>query len=241
LLERTPRWGEDAVMRDAILETLRRLPHFAGLDDETLERLTDASRLLRPEPGSLIVHEGEPCRAFFAVRKGAVRVFRVAPDGKVQVLHRLGPGHSFAEAAVLNMGSYPASAEAVEDGTEVVEIGAATFLALFETDRRMPRVMISSLCKFLRVLLGRVEELSVLSAGARLARYLLDLPARDVERGLEIDLPTSKREIAERLGITPETLSRQLRRWHDQEVIVSERGRVVLLKPDTLLSIAAES
>ena len=228
-------------MRDAVLETIRGLPHFDGLDDATVERLADASRLLRPESGSLIVHEGEPCRGFFAVRKGAVRVFRVAPDGRMQILHRLGPGRSFAEAAVLNMGNYPASAEAIEDGTEVVEIGAATFLTLFDTDRRMPRVMVASLCRWLRELVGRVEELSVLSAGARLARYLLDLPARETSAGLEIVLPTSKKEAAERLGITPETLSRQLRRWHDHKVIVSKRDRVLVLKPDTLMSIAAEN
>lgn len=228
-------------MSDAVLETLRRLPHFGGLDDATLARLAAASRLLRPGAGELIVHEGEPCRGFFAVRTGSVRVFRVAPDGRVQVLHRLGPGHSFAEAAVLNMGAYPASAEALEDGTEVIEVGAATFLALFDTDRRLPRVMVASLCGWLRTLLTRVEELSVHSAGARLARYLLDLPARDTESGLEIELPMSKKEIAELLGITPETLSRQLRRWDDQGVIRSERAGLVLLRPDTMLSIAAET
>ncbi len=233
--------GEHGAMQEAILETIRQLPHFSGLAESTLRRLADASRILRPATGSLIIHEGEPCRAFFAVRQGAVRVFRVTPDGRMQILHRLGPGRSFAEAAVLNMSSYPASAEAIEDGTEVVEIGAATFLALFDTDRSMARIMLTSLCCWLRDLVSRVEELSVLSAGARLARHLLDLPARETDEGLEIVFPTSKKEIAERLGITPETLSRQLRRWQDREVIISKRDRVVLLKPDTLLTIAAES
>jgi len=228
-------------MTDAVLATLRGLPHFGGLDDATLERLAAASRLLRPGAGELIVHEGEPCRGFFAVRAGSVRVFRVAPDGRVQVLHRLGPGHSFAEAAVLNMGAYPASAEALEEGTEVVQIGAATFLALFDTDRRLPRIMVASMCAWMRTLLMRIEERSVHSAGARLARYLMDLPARDAEDGLEIELTTSKKEIAEMLGISPETLSRQLRRWDDQGVIRSERTSVVLLRPDTMLSIASES
>ena len=228
-------------MTSTVLETLRGLPHFGGLDDATLERLASASRLLRPAAGELVVHEGEPCRGFFAVRTGSVRVFRLAPDGRVQVLHRLGPGHTFAEAAVLNMGAYPASAEALEDGTEIVQIGAATFLALFDTDRRLPRIMIASMCGWMRTLLSRIEELSVHSAGARLARYLLDLPARDAEGGLEIELPTSKKEIAEMLGITPETLSRQLRRWDDQGVIRSERSSVVLLRADTMLSIAAET
>ncbi len=228
-------------MREHVVATLRSLPHFERLDAQTLDRLADASRLRRLEKGQQIVHEGEPCHSFFAIRSGGVRVFRVAEDGRIQILHRLGPGQTFAEAAVLTMTSYPASAEATEDGTEIVEIGAATLLVLFDTDPRLPRAMVGSLCFWLRNLVSRVEELSVLSAGARLARNLLDLPAKDVPEGLAITLPTSKRELAERLGITPETLSRQLRRWHDQGLILSERERIVLVETDTLIAIAAEA
>lgn len=228
-------------MSDAVRATIRALPHFQGLDEAVLERLVAASRLVRVERGEALVHEGRPCAAFYAVRRGAVRVFRVAPDGRTQVLHHLGPGQTFAEAAVLRMGRYPASAEATRDGTEVVEIGAATFLQIFDEDRRLARVMVASLCGWLQRLVGRVEELSVASAGARLARYLLDLPAREADEGLELRLPISKREVAEQLAITPETLSRQLRRWHDGGVIRSERSRIVLLRPDTLLAVAAES
>ena len=228
-------------MQEHVVETLRQLPHFQRLDEETLLRLAGSSRLVRLKKGEQIVREGEPCRSFFAVRSGSVRVYRIAEDGRVQILHRLRAGQSFAEAAVLNMASYPASAEATEDGTEVVEIGAATFLILFDTDPRLPRAIIASLCAWLRQMVSRVEELSVLSAGARLARNLLDLPAKTVPEGLAVSLPTSKRELAERLGITPETLSRQLRRWHDQELIVSERNRIILLDTETLMAIAAES
>ncbi len=222
------------------IDDLRAVPHFASAEEATLAQLAAGSRITRHDAGDLVFHEGAAPRAFFVVRRGGVRVFRVAPDGRVQVLHRLAPGGTFAEAAVLNMRSYPATAEATEDGTEILEVGAATFLRLFDTDPRLPRAMAASLCAWLRLLVGRVEELSVASAGARLARYLLDLPARDSDDGLVIALPTTKRELAERLAITPETLSRQLRRWHDHAVIVSERDRIVLLEPGTLLKIAGE-
>jgi len=231
---------EDGRMSDPVHETLRDLPLFEALDEATLRRLAAGSRLVRARRGEALVQEGRSCDSFFAVRKGAVRVYRVAADGRTQVLHRLGPGQTFAEAAVLTMGTYPANAEATRDGTEVVEIGAATFLRLFDEDPRLPRTMVASLSGWLRRLLARVEELSVASAGARLARYLLDLPARDVGGGLEVRLPVSKREVAERLAITPETLSRQLRRWHDAGVVTSERSRLVLLQPETLLAIATD-
>ena len=228
-------------MQSEIARHLRRLPHFDRLPDDALAALAAGSRLSTHARGEPIVTEGAPANAFFVITKGGVRVFRVAPDGRVQVLHRLGAGNTFAEAAVLTMNAYPASAEATRDGTEILHVGAETFLRLFDQDRRLPRAMVAGLCTWLRRLLVRVEELSVTSAGARLARYLLDLPARDGADGLEVTLPITKRELAEQLAITPETLSRQLRRWRDEGLVATQRARIVLRDPPGLLRIAGES
>ena len=224
-----------------IAASLRKLPIFARLDAPTLGRIAAGCRVRRLDAGESVVRESEPVRAFFAVLAGGVRIFRVTPDGREQVLQRVRPGQTFAEAAVLAMKRYPANAVATEEGTEIVEIGAETFLRLFEGDAHVAKAMVASLSTWLLRLVGRVEELTVLSAGARLARHLLDLPSKEEDGALVVELGVAKKDLAGQLGITPETLSRLLRKWQDRGVIRSEATSVVVLDSDVLLAIAEDA
>ncbi len=220
---------------------LGRLPIFAGLDRDTLAKVASASRARAYAAGETIAREGEPVRAFFAVLSGSVRIFRVAPDGREHVLQRVRAGQTFAEAAVLSMKRYPATSVAMEDDTHVVEIGAETFLHLFDGDTRVAKAMVASLSTWLLRMLGRVEELTVLSAGARLARYVLDLPSTSGEEGLTVELPLAKKDLAANLGITPETLSRLLRKWQDRGVVRSEASTLVVLDDAVLMALADDA
>jgi len=224
---------------EEIVATLRRLPSLRTLPPDLLERVSAGCRLLELGAGEPVFLEGEPVRGFFIVRRGAIKVYRLTPDGREQVLHHLGEGHSFAEAAVLSMQRYPASAATTEAGTQLVEVAAQAFLEVFHSDRRMAAAMVSSLSMWLLGLVERVDELSVASAGARLARFLLRQPSH-VEAGeTRIVLPMAKKELAGHLAITPETLSRLLRRWQDRGIVRSE-GRTLTVLDENLLAAVAD-
>jgi CRP-like cAMP-binding protein len=153
-------------------------------------------------------------------------------------VHHLGAGQTFAEAALLNMGRYPASAVATETPTEVVEIGGEPFSRLFRDDPRLSAAMVGSLCMRLISLVERVEELSLVNASARLARHLLRQPGHGPSGRVRIDLAMPKKDLAAHLSMTPETLSRLLRRWQDQGLVETERGSVTVLDPERLLALA---
>lgn len=226
-------------MSDTDLEQeLRRSPHFRGLPADLIGALAQIARWVEFKAGEVVFNAGEPARAFYFVAQGGVKVYRLSPDGREQVLHHLGPGRSFAEAAVLTMPSFPAHAVATESGTRLVEIAGAPFRELFERDRRLAAVMLSSLCMWLAGLADRVEELSVTSAAARLGHYLLRLPTRSEAGVLVIELPMAKKELAAHLAITPETLSRVLRRWQDAGVVQSSGRRLEVLDERLLVAIA---
>src|SRR3954464_8426508 len=118
----------------SIAAVLRELPHFRALPADALETIARGSKLGVHSPGEILFRQGEPCRAFFVVKSGAVRVYRSGKDGREQVLHHVRAGQSFAEAALLSTGRYPADAMVTEDATEIVEVGGGAFTDLFRSD-----------------------------------------------------------------------------------------------------------
>jgi CRP/FNR family transcriptional regulator len=221
-----------------IAADLRFLPHFRGLPADLLEALASGSRRRKFGAGETIFREGEAARAFYFVRAGLVKVYRISADGREQVLHHLGEGRTFAEAAVLTMPAYPAHAEAIQSDTELIEIGAERFLALFRDDKRLAAAMVSSLSMWLIGLAERVEELSVASATARLAHYLLRLPSQVTQGVLTLELPFAKKDLAAHLAITPETLSRLLRKWQDAGLVRSQGRSLEILDERLLVALA---
>ena len=96
----------------------------------------------------------------------------------------------------------------------------------------MGSAVIASLCIHLLRLAERVEELSVPSAEARLARYVLRQPARAQpariqgarKSELEVELGMKKKDLATHLAMAPETLSRVLRRWRERGWVTDAEG-----------------
>lgn len=222
----------------ALRPLLRELPHFRSLPGDLVDAISGGCHLRTYETGALVFLEREPCRAFFAVRAGGVKLYRSQADGREQVVNTLHAGATFAEAALLTFGRYPVSAAATESPTELLEVGAEPLLRLFREDERLGPAMVASLSMRLVALVERVEELSTIKAGERLARWLLRQPSRMEAGASVVELALQKKELAAHLAMTPETLSRLLRRWQEAGWIESERASVRVLQAAALSAIA---
>lgn len=230
--------GSDGQHGERLAATLKRLPHFRLIDSRRLEKIAAHARTRSCKSGDPIFFEREPAKAFFVVIRGGVKLYRLSPDGRERVVHVLGPGHAFAEAAVLNFGFYPVNGVATETPTEILEIPAEPIQKMMHEEEGFAGAMVGSLCMRLLELVERVEELSSASAAARLARHLIKLPATGTPAQPVVMLPIAKKDLAAQLGIAPETLSRVLRQWEDLHLIESNQRTIVLREPGRLLEIA---
>jgi CRP-like cAMP-binding protein len=222
----------------ALRDILGQLPHFRGLPDEVMQAVVGTASELNLSSGDDVFREGEPCSGFFVVAEGRVKIYRLREDGREQVVDDVGPGSTFAEAALFHRGRFPAYAAATETPTRLVKLDGTGFLRLFASDPRLAKSMVGSLCSWLHTLLERIETLSIVSAGARLAHHLLRLPARQDGETMVITLPIAKKDLASELSVTPETLSRLLSRWKSQGWIEVDAARVTLLKPAAIEALA---
>ena len=217
---------------------LKCLPHFRLLDPASIERIATRSAVRTYQATEAVFFERDPAHAFYAIQSGEVKLYRLRPDGREQVINSLGPGASFAEAAVLNLGFYPVNAVATESPTALIEISGDLVKEMIHEDGSLASSMIASLSMRLMDLVERVNDLASASAAARLARYLLRLPVTGPATKPMVELPVAKKDLAAHLAIAPETLSRVIRKWEQGGLVDSAHRTIVLLDPGKLLQVA---
>jgi CRP-like cAMP-binding protein len=220
---------------------LNRCPLFSGLDDREMSELEAISVSRRYPKGTLIFSEDEEAKGFFVVISGKVKVYKLSPEGKEQILHIVAPGQTFAEAALFAGSTYPAFAESLAQ-TRVLYFSKESFLNLIRENPQISLNMIASLSQWLRKFVSLVEELSLKDVSARLSKYLIDLSAqsgRSSASGIEFELDINKSQLASQLGTISETLSRALRKLRDKRVIEVEGKKITILQKEILEEISS--
>jgi CRP-like cAMP-binding protein len=211
------------------LEALRRNPLLADLSDDALACVADVALAHTYEPGETIIFEGDPCRAAYFIAEGQVRVYRLSPGGREQVLARLGPGQAFNTVP-------PFQPEGVNHAT-VEALTTVTVYAISSDDLRRlvgqsPKLALALLQDFadrLDHLTNLVEDLSLRTVRGRLARFLLEhADEGGVARSWTQD------GIASHLGTVRDMVGRTLRTFADAGLVRMDRQRIVLLDREGL-------
>ena len=99
------------------VETLRRVAFFAVLPADELRVLACHCAARRLGKDEMLVAEGDPCDGLFVVQSGAIKIFKMAENGREQVLVIERAGSTVGELSIFDGGNFPASAAAVEDST----------------------------------------------------------------------------------------------------------------------------
>jgi CRP/FNR family transcriptional regulator len=219
-------------------EVLRRVPYFAGLPEDLLGELALAAAERRAARGQIVFVEGEPCAGLHIVAQGEVRIYKLSPQGREQVLQQIGPGETFNEVAVWDGGANPASAMAATDAVILVlQRDAVHRLAL--TRPELAWALLESIARRTRHLVFVVEDLALRSVKARVARLLLAQAARASKPGeLRRDQMITQAEMAARLGTVREMIGRALRDLADDGLIEFDRHRIVIIDRDRLVEIS---
>ena len=208
--------------------SLRELCLPAGLDSgemERMDRLVTHRRRLRRGTG--LYHAGEPLAGLFAIRSGFMKSCVLHDDGREQVagFHMAG---DLLGLDAIGSGNHTCDTVALED-TEVCEI---PFTSLEQLSREMPslqhqlhRIMSREIVRDHGVML----LLGSMSAGERLAAFLLNLSQRFAARGYspsEFRLRMTREEMGSYLGLKLETVSRTLSSFQERGLIEVRQKQV---------------
>lgn len=177
-----------------------------------------------------IYGENEPAEYLYKVLSGTVRTYKVLNDGRRQIGFFYLPGDVFG----LEVGDkHSFSAEAIAD-CKVLVIKRSSVIALAARQSDVARQLWEMTATELR----RVQDhimLLIKTAQERVAGFLLEMAAR-VPGSTEIELPMSRQDIADYLGLTIETVSRTLTQLENSAAIAVPTSRRIVLRNRAALS-----
>jgi CRP/FNR family transcriptional regulator, nitrogen fixation regulation protein len=178
--------------------------------------------------------ENEPADYLYKVVSGAVRTYRVLNDGRRQIGAFHLPGDMFG----LEVGdTHGCSAEAIA-ASVILVIKRSAVIALAARDADVARQLWTLTAREL----GRVQNhmmLLVRNAQERIASFLLEMAERAFA-GDAVELPMTRQDIADHLGLTIETVSRTLTQLeHDAAIELPTSRRIVLRNRSALTRLNA--
>jgi CRP-like cAMP-binding protein len=210
-------------------ELLRSVPYFANLDASALEAVSRVAMPHHYGRGTVIFLEGDPCAGLFIMDEGRVKLYKLSLEGREQVVKLVDAGEFFNEVAVLDGGPNPVSAMALRE-TRAWVVDRETLVRLLAQYPALALAVIETLASHARHLVSLVEDLSLRTVRARLAKLLLTR-AEAVE---EAPRRVTQQQMAAQLGTVREMVSRGLRELEEEGLIRFDRHRIFIVDRDEL-------
>jgi CRP/FNR family transcriptional regulator len=210
------------------------LPH--GMSDTEIEELDKIVKRLPPlQSGQHLYRAGDKGRSLFAVRSGAAKSYCITESGDEQVLGFTLPGELVGLDGLSD--GYYTSSSIVLETSSVCEMSYDGLEGLCQSlpglNRQIMRVASREITADQQMLM----QLGKRTAEERLASFLLSLSSRFRQRGLsatEFNLPMSRQDIGNYLGLAIETVSRLFAHFQEQGVLRVNRKQITILELDRL-------
>lgn len=216
-------------------EQLKHVPLLARLPTEDVRSLANRGRLRRFKPGDTIVREGEPGDGLFVILEGAARIVVSSPTGDEATVAHLGPGECIGEFAVLD--GLPRSATAVATlPSSAVSVSRDDFRSWLAERPTAAFALLEELSLRLRRANQGLADQLFLGLSQRLARRLVMLAATQgvpaPSGGSRIRI--TQAELASMLGVTRESVNKELQAFAARGWLRTSRGAVTILDPHAL-------
>lgn len=230
------RTGEAQGFPSSKLAVLRKHPYFADLEPEAFDQLCRYAKHSTLKRGATLFAKGDPGISLYAVISGSVKISISSPDGRNAILNIIGPGEIFGEIALLDGGVRSTDATA-NTNCELFTIDKREFIPFVRSQPMLAMKFIELLCTRLRRTSDQVEQVILQNLPGRLASALLRLTEKQKLEPQGRTVAITQQEISEMVGMTRESINKQLRAWAARDWVRLEHGAIVVLKAELLQTL----
>ena len=218
----------------------RKFSMFSELSEENLCSLSNTKNLITHKKGQILYYEGTKPMGVFCVSSGVVKTFKIASNGKEQIIRLAKKGDFLGYTALLGEETYSCTTTIVEDAN-VCFIPKDTFLDLIAKDRTFHQRLTKAICHELGVMEDQLTDATQKTIRERLAFTLLKLCdgyGVEGEKSQKIDIVLTREEIAALVGTATETVIRLLSEFKKDKLITFEGKKIVVQNKARLAKLA---
>jgi CRP/FNR family transcriptional regulator, cyclic AMP receptor protein len=212
-------------------------PFFKELEPELIDQVASHAITRVVKAGTVIYGKGDPGDSLFAVITGTVQISVPSVEGKDTVFAQLAAGEIVGEIALLDGRPRSADVAAVTD-CELMVINRRDFVPLIHDHPELAFRLIDILCEKLRRTNDQVERVTFLDLPTRLAKVLIELAEAGEASAEGRRISITQRAIGQMIGMSRESINKQLRNWEERNWVRLERGSIVVVALDKLTALA---
>ncbi len=213
---------------------------FKGVPAEDVDAVLALASPRRLAEGAIAFRQGAVAKEFFLLLHGRLKVQQSAPDGQQIVVRHINPGDLFGIARAVRRADYPGTAVAVVESLALVW-PASQWDAFIGRNPAFAVGAMQTVGARLQDANSRIRELSTEEVERRIAHAILRLvnqAGRKTPKGIEIDFPVTREDIAEMSGTTLHTVSRVMSGWQQKGLVALGRKRVTVKDAHRLFMLA---
>lgn len=218
------------------ISLLKKISLFGALSTKDREELARLLRYQTIRKGQILFRKGDEGTALFLIFRGRIGiVLKVRPDDEI-TLASLADGDFFGEMALLDGMPRSADATALED-TELYILNRTDFIRFLMHNEDAMRAILYNLSMRLRKTDDLLGETAFLNISSRLAKRLVELAeSRGIrkEGSTHVELNLTQKELASLIGVSRESINKELKRWRARNLVTTSRNRLVVTDLDAI-------
>ena len=206
---------------------------FRDLSRREMAALGARAPLRTVPAGQVVYTPHQPAQVLFILKRGRLRLYRIAPDGRGVTTAVLGPGVVFGEMDLLGLRMHACWAEALE-ASELCLMSRTDVRELLLADPRVALRIAEHLSGRIGDLEDRLTDLTCKSLTERLASVLRQLVRHHPDEPIRL----THQQLAALVGATRERTTTALGELARQHLVRLRRGKIIIDDPTRLAAHA---
>ena len=212
------------------VKQFKKISIFENMPDELLREISAkvSNKFLKKD--ETLFFKGDIGDALYIIKKGKIKISIPTEEGEELIISIFSDGDFFGELSLLDKAPRSADAVAITD-TELLVLRRDVFYTyLFERKQAIEAIM-STLCKRLRKTDDFLADLCYTSVPKRLVKTLIELSERfgkKFDEKIILDLEITQSDLGAMLGVTRETVNRELMKLKLQGILTKEKKKIII-------------